>query len=298
MVSLDGLGRFWRRTKQALGGEATAPRPDGAFLSGVHRGEAGARGYRLYVPAAPAPARSARLLIMLHGCTQNPDDFALGSHMNAVAEARGWHVLYPRQSRLANLKACWNWFSPRDQTRERGEPAILAAMAREIMAERGLAKASVAGLSAGGAMALVLGVVAPDLVDAALSHSGVAPGAADTLASALDAMRRGPAALAHRPFAPRLMIVQGMADETVVPANADAIETALGAPGPAKIGETTENGRLVRRREVRDAQGRPATLTLRVEGLGHAWSGGTPPGSFVDPLGPDVSELFARFVEA
>jgi poly(hydroxyalkanoate) depolymerase family esterase len=297
MVSLDGLGRLWRRTKQMLGGAATAPRPTGAFLSGVHRGEAGARGYKLYVPAVPAPARSARLLVMLHGCTQNPDDFALGTRMNAVAEARGWHVLYPRQSRLANFKACWNWFSPRDQTGARGEPAILAAMARAVMAERSLTKASVAGLSAGGAMALLLGAVEPDLVDTALSHSGVAPGAADDLASALDAMRRGPGAIARRPFAPRLMIVQGMADETVAPANADAIEAALGAPGRARESETMENGRLVLRRTVAGAQGRPATLTLRIEGLGHAWSGGAPPGSFVDPLGPDVSELFARFIE-
>lgn len=282
---------------------APAPRPApagpaGEVVHGQYSGAPGARAYRLYIPSRPAPAADSRLVLMLHGCTQDPDDFALGARMDEAAEKRGWHVLYPAQTKAANFNKCWNWFSPAHQTRERGEPAILAAMTREIMAARDIRAACVAGLSAGAAMALVMGEVHPELFDAALSHSGIAVGGARDLPSALAAMKNGPEPLPARPYRPRLMIVQGMQDATVAPRNADVIEASVATAGEARVTRGEERGRAVERRAIPGPDGRDRLLSLRVAGLGHAWSGGAPGGSFVDPQGPDVSEAFARFVEA
>jgi poly(hydroxyalkanoate) depolymerase family esterase len=283
---------------------ASAPRPTpdasapGEVVAGQYAGAAGARAYRLYVPSRPAAPADSRLVLMLHGCTQDPDDFALGTRMDAVAEKRGWHVLYPAQTKSANFNKCWNWFSPNHQTGERGEPAILAAMTREIMAGRDIRAACVAGLSAGGAMALIMGDVHPELFDAVLSHSGIAAGGARDLPSALAAMKSGPEQLPARPSGPRLMIVQGADDRTVVARNADVIENAVETTAAPRRSSGEEAGRKVERRVVDGADGKPRVATLRISGLGHAWSGGAPGGSFVDPQGPNVSEEFARFVEA
>lgn len=279
---------------------ARRPRPDdlgpGAFLSGDYVGAAGARAYKLYAPTTPAPAPDSRVIVMLHGCTQNPDDFAAGTRMNAVCEARGWYALYPEQTKAANFNRCWNWFAPGDQSAQRGEPAILAAMTRKVMADHGLRHASVAGLSAGAAMAMILGDVDPELFDSVLAHSGLAAGAAHDLPSALAAMRSGPADLPARPYGPRVMIVQGMDDKTVAPRNADAIEAAIKGLRLARSSVDEDEGRAVDRREYHDDTGRLAVLSLRVDGLGHAWSGGSEAGTYADPRGPDASSAFARFV--
>jgi poly(hydroxyalkanoate) depolymerase family esterase len=299
----DGVSRVLRKAFGGLGlSRASKPRPSyvapGRFVDGRYTGSAGTRAYKLYVPTRPAAAKDSRLVVMLHGCGQTPNGFAAGTHMNVVAQERGWFALYPEQSKAANLTRCWNWFSPANQSGERGEPAILAAMAREIMAERDIRAACVGGLSAGAAMALILGETHPELFDAVLAHSGVAPGAARDLTSALAAMKTGAVDVAPRPFAPRLMLVHGLEDTTVAPPNADAIETFAARDGAKpRVGESVENGRTVERREVRDADGRLMIVSLRVAGLGHAWSGASAPADFFDPLGPDVSELFARFVE-
>lgn len=279
---------------------ARAPTPEeigpGLFLSGDYAGTPGARAYKLYVPTRPATGEDSRIVVMLHGCTQKPDDFAVGTRMNAVCEALGWFALYPEQTKAANFNRCWNWFQPSDQTALRGEPAIIAAMTRQIMADRDIRHASVAGLSAGAAMALILGDAHPELFDAVLAHSGVAAGAAHDLPSALAAMRSGPGVVAPRAYGPRVMIVQGLADKTVAPANADAIERAIAGLGIPQTIAYRDGGRAVERREYHDEAGRLAALSLRVEGLGHAWSGGSDAGTYADPRGPDASAAFAAFV--
>lgn len=297
-LGLDATLEVLRRGRLAPRVTPSDDAAPGEFLAGDYVGSAGTRAYRLYVPTRPAAPQDSRVVVMLHGCKQNADDFAAGARMNAVCERRGWFALYPEQTKVANLNRCWNWFLPADQTAQRGEPAILAAMTRQIMAERDIRHAAVAGLSAGAAMALILADVHPELFDAALAHSGVAVGAARDLRSALAAMREGAEPVPARPFTPRVMIVQGMADETVAPRNADVIEAAIsGDDDRARKTTAEEGGRKVERRERRDAQGRLAVLTLRVSDLGHAWSGGSSAGSFTDPKGPQASELFARFIE-
>lgn len=280
--------------------------PDGAqFLARSFTCTAGSRSYRLYVPAS-APDRPRGLVVMLHGCKQDPEDFAAGTGMNAVAEAYGLVIAYPRQSGADNASSCWNWFRPADQMRDRGEPSIIAGITKDIMWDFGLdrSRVFVAGLSAGGAMAAVMGQTYPDLYSAAGIHSGLAYGSANDVMSAFSSMRgdgglaSGPKRLAngHRL---RTIVFQGSADRTVHPSKADRI-VAAAAPTGAGCAVRRESGRsaggrIYTRTIVADPGGNPAVEYWLVEGAGHAWSGGHPSGTYTDPHGPDASCQMVRF---
>lgn len=284
---VDQLSRLRARQPES---DAPPEIPPGArFEARQHSGPNGARGYRLYIPAGPGAPQG--LILMLHGCTQTPEDFARGTAMNAVAERHGLIVAYPGQTRGHNAASCWNWFRPGDQRRGAGEPAILADLAREVAAEFGVPGGRVfaAGLSAGGAMAAVLGHACPDLFSAVGVHSGLAPGSAHDVPSALAAMRGETGG--GRPPAARTIILHGSADATVHPLNARHLFGA--ADGVGERGTTA--GRGWRRLAARDARGRPVRECWLIEGAGHAWSGGDPSGSHTDPAGPDASAEMARF---
>lgn len=265
-------------------------------------GSTGSRDYRLYVPATP-PRGPRSLLVMLHGCTQTAEDFALATGMNLLAERHGLVVAYPEQTGAHHRKACWNWYRPGDQRRGAGEPAILAEMTRALAAEFGIGtdRIFVAGLSAGGAMAAVMGETYPDLFAAVGVHSGVACGVAINLPSALGAMRGWPALFqrAATGQAPRRTIVlHGMADRAVHPANAGRIVAAAASGVEAEL----------RQEAGTSAGGRPYTVTVAtagegpalselwlIEGTGHAWSGGQPGCAYTDPAGPNASAEMVRF---
>lgn len=272
--------------------------PDGArFDDLTHRGAAGTLGYRLYVPSRPA-ARAMPLVVMLHGCTQTPEDFAAGTRMNAVAEAEGVLVAYPRQTRAANAQRCWNWFDPKDQGRDHGEPALIAGMVGDILASHGAdaSRVYVAGLSAGGAAAAILAQCYPDVFAAAGVHSGLAAGAAGDMAGAFAAMRGGGRVAPGR--AVPLIVFHGDRDHTVAPANGLAV--AAQARGGAVLAEEASRGRaeggLAFTRTVEtDAGGLPLVERWLVEGAGHAWSGGSAAGSYTEPRGPDASRAMLRF---
>ncbi|RVT84350.1 PHB depolymerase family esterase [Rhodobacteraceae bacterium CCMM004] len=259
--------------------------PDGArFTRHTHAGPHGRRDYLLYVPS-PRPEGHGALVMMLHGCTQSAEDFARGTAMNALAERHGLVVAYPEQARTENPQGCWSWFRPEDQTRERGEPALLAALAGEVAGAHACGdRVFVAGLSAGGAMAAILAETHPDLVVAAGVHSGLPAGSARDVASAFAAMN-GQAAPAPRPRkgAP-LIVFHGSADRTVVPANGAAL-----VPGAGIETSHSGQGRRWTRLTADDSE------LWRIEGLGHAWSGGDPAGSYTDAAGPDASAEMVRF---
>ena len=250
-----------------------------------HAGPAGSRHYTLYIPTDRTDGLRG-VVLMLHGCTQSPDDFARGTRMNDAAEKAGYIVAYPEQSRAHNLQSCWNWFRPEDQARGRGEPEILAGIARDLLAEFDLpqGRAFVAGLSAGGAMAAIMAEAYPDLFAAAGVHSGLPSGAASDVVSAFAAMR-GEGGARTRSGATPMIVFHGMADATVAPINGDRLVSGSGI-------ETRHAGNGRSWSRLIDSDG---SELWRVERAGHAWFGGDPAGSYADPLGPDASAEMLRF---
>ncbi len=278
----------------AIPEEAPKVPPGASFLRRSHAGPEGARDYRLYIPSCGA-AQVRGLIVMLHGCTQTPEDFARGTGMNAEAEKARFAVAWPEQTRTHNMQSCWNWFETGHQSAARGEPAILAALTRALCAEFDVppARCFVAGLSAGGAMAAILGESHPDLFGAIGVHSGLPAGAAQDMVSAFSAMRGQGGGRAAAASGPRLIVLHGDADRTVDVSNAHRIVGAGGhaADGHAQLGR----GRAFRRSLHRDAEGRVRAECWIISGAGHAWSGGSASGSYTDPSGPDASKEMLRF---
>ena len=279
-----------RHTKVAdPGNEPTAS--VGTFSAGKFALGTDARAYKLFVPAGFSDQRLP-LIVMLHGCTQDPDDFARGTRMNLLAQESGALVLYPAQAQRSNTSRCWNWFQPGDQRRDAGEPALLAAMTRQIMDTHPVDpdRVHVTGLSAGGAMAAILGREYPELYASIGVHSGLPPGAAHDIPSAFAAMKSAPAGSQQIPKTP-VIVFHGDSDKTVHPQNGEHI---LGGDG-ARSTETGAAGRGYTRTLIKDADGRVRAEHWLVHGAGHAWSGGSSEGSYADALGPDASREMLRF---
>ncbi|MEM7642192.1 MAG: PHB depolymerase family esterase [Pseudomonadota bacterium] len=247
----------------------------------------GARAVRLHVPASVRAEGAAGLIVMLHGCGQDPDDFARGTGMDRLGEAHRLVMVWPGQDRSANAQNCWTWFEP-GQTGRAGEAAIIAEIARDLGAEFGVpeGRTFVAGLSAGGAMAAAVAAGYPEVFAAAGVHSGLAPGSARDLTSAFAAMRGDGAAHQAGPTRP-VILFHGDADRTVAPAAADwALRGVDGVTSERRDGAVRHAGRT--------ADGHPVEV-WRIAGAGHAWSGGDPAGSYAVASGPDASAQMVRF---
>jgi poly(hydroxyalkanoate) depolymerase family esterase len=278
--------------------------PEGArFIEGTYSNAAGSRAYRLFIPTGyqgqPLP-----LVVMLHGCTQSPDDFAAGTRMNFIAEEQTCFMVYPAQHSGANQAKCWNWFRTADQQRGRGEPSLIAGITRQIMCDYSVdpKRVYVAGLSAGAAAAAIMGATYNDLYAAIGVHSGLACGAASDLPSAFVAMREGGGSddrviLGDGPPVPTI-VFHGDRDITVHPNNGDQILE--------QFTRTTSTQKKVHRGRVpgghaytrtiyTDASGRGIFEHWNIHGAGHAWSGGSPAGSYTDPRGPDATREMLRF---
>lgn len=297
------------KSEQAGGNETARP---GAFTPGHFTHHAGARDYKLYLPSG-YHGQALPLVVMLHGCTQNPDDFAAGTGMNRLAEEQLFGVLYPAQPMTANSSKCWNWFKAEDQQREGGEPAILAGMTRQIIDTYGFdgSRVYVAGLSAGGAMATTLAMTYPDLYAAVGVHSGLPHGVAQSLPDALGAMKGGVGPAGGKSRASGwssevpAIIFHGDHDTTVHPCNADRVAAQYAASGRAgeaagSASVSVEQGRVSHghaytRTTHHDVKGEPRLEQWRVTGAGHAWSGGSEKGSYTDPKGPDAAKEMLRF---
>lgn len=272
-----------------------------SFTAGSHSEGAVRRDFKLYTPPG-AGERALPLLVMLHGCTQNPDDFAAGTAMNALARTEGFYVLYPAQSQQANPQRCWNWFKHNHQQRGRGEPALLAGMTREVMARCNVDpdRVYVAGLSAGGAMAAILGDAYPDLFAAVGIHSGLATSAATDLPSALGAMKSGNGKPRAQASGVATIVFHGDADGTVHPGNgAQIIAASVGHAGAPEADQVkTPGGRSSTRHVYRNPEGEVIAEHWLVHGSAHAWSGGSTQGSYTDARGPDASAEMLRFFMA
>jgi len=277
--------------------------PEGAkFIDGTYSNKAGSRTYKLFVPSSYRQGQPLPLVVMLHGCTQSPDDFAAGTRMNFIAEGQNCLVVYPAQPSSANPSKCWNWFRAADQRRDEGEPSLIAGITRRVMLDYSVdpKRVYVAGLSAGGAAAAVMAATYSDLYAAVGIHSGLAHGAATDMPSALVAMRQGSKGgrqtVAGGPMIPTI-IFHGDRDTTVHPDNgAQVVEHAIG---------TTTTRKKVHRGQIPGGHGYTRTTHAHgereilehwnVHGAGHAWSGGSPAGSYTDGEGPDATKEMLRF---
>jgi poly(hydroxyalkanoate) depolymerase family esterase len=279
-------------------GEAAANEPVlGDFVARRFGNAAGSRNYKLYLPTTPND-KPMPLIVMLHGCKQDPDDFAAGTRMNELAQRHGFLVAYPEQPRAANGSSCWNWFQVSDQGRDSGEPSILAGIVGDIAAHHPVdaRRVFVAGLSAGAAMAVILGVTHPDVFAAVGVHSGLPYGAASDVGSAFAAMAGAAAATPRtRGVGVATIVFHGDKDSTVSAANSDRIvDHAIKASAPGLERITTPAAGFTRT-EYRHADGRTQIEQWLVHGGAHAWSGGSAKGSFASPNGPDASAEMVRF---
>ncbi len=245
---------------------------------------------------------------MLHGCLQDPDDFALGTRMNELAEERRIFVLYPEQSEAANQTRCWNWFNAANQRRDQGEPSIIAGMTREVIASYNIdaRRVYIAGMSAGGAMAAIMAATYPELYAAVGIHSGLPYGAAQNFLAAMAAMKDG-AAIGTRLLSKGipLIVFHGDQDIMVNARNGEQLvsqwlgDSALNRTQDTSTAQAREgNGRAFTRTRYHDVAGRALAENWLVHDAGHAWSGGGSAGSFTDSAGPDASREMLRFFSA
>ena len=279
----------------------------------------------VYVPEGIGVDTPAPLVCMLHGCTQDPETFAAATRIAAAADRHGFVAVLPGQERGDNAMRCWNWFEPQQRSRGRGEPAALVGIVGQMLGETepriDPGRVFVCGLSSGGAMAAILAATYPDVFAAAAIHSGLAYGSASDVSSAYAAMANGApdaaaqgraayAAMGRHARAVPTIVVHGSADRTVAPVNAHQVleqtmtANRLAAPDcrmlqpdrPATVVAGHADGGLAyTRSRWNDLRGNLVHELVLVDGLGHAWSGGLPGGSYTDPRGPDATDAIARF---
>lgn len=287
-----------------------------------------ARDYLVYVPPGYSRLRRAPLLVLCHGCRQTPGELASLASLAERADREGWLVLMPHQAEAANRWHCWNWFDT-NTSRGAGEAAIVAA---QIIAVRRRYRARrervwVVGMSAGAALAAVLGLRYPRLVRGVLAHSGLACGAASAPVTAMTVMRHGPdndvariadearASQREPPQPVALLVIHGDRDDVVAAANGVGLvdqylrfnahpagragyQPAASLPASDAFAHETSGDRYGARIDDWNIDGRVVVRHVMVEGLGHAWSGGDSRYAYADPLGPDALDLFARFAGA
>ena len=279
----------------------------GKFVDGTYSNTAGTRTYKLYIPRSYI-GQAVPLIIMLHGCTQNSVDFAAGTHMNVFAEGKTFLVAYPEQVSSANNSKCWNWFQPANQQRGMGEPSLIAGITRQIMNSYhiDINRVYVAGMSAGGAMAVIMAATYPDLYAAVGVHSGLAYCAAHDVRSGFAAIRRGAGQSAHQlTTVIPLIAFHGDHDTTVSPINTDHLldqwlhaishEQGRSAHNTKVERGQVAGGRAYTRSIYHDANGHAIVEKWLVHHVGHVWSGGSSDGSFTDPRGPNASIELLRF---
>lgn len=313
-----GGGRGLAGQVQRASAKRLKPPPGkGDWIAGMAVGAGGARGYHLFRPAGlkPLPGERLPLMVMLHGCAQTGRDFAASTRMNALAARGRFLVLYPEQDRLAHPHGCWNWYERRSGKADAEAATLMAAVDQACLlyaADR--ERVALVGLSAGASMAALMATRYPQRFRAVVMHSGVAPGAAKSSATALGAMRGknvppmpatavGKAIGAAAVFAtlPPLLVLHGDADAVVVPSNGVNTAMVWAAAVGAKPGVAREVQRGKRRpMRVTDFKrlGRTVITLCEIEGLDHAWSGGAAKISFSDPEGPDATRMAWAFASA
>ena len=301
-------------------------REQGSWEKHTYHANAGRREYYVYTPAHYQPGSAVPLLVMLHGCDEGPRDFAASTQMNELADQQHFIVVYPRQTIGDQPLKCWTWYNAANQCRDRGEAALLAGITQAVQHNTARwtidpQRVYVAGLSAGAAMAVILGATYPDLFAAIGVHSGLEYHAATTGPGAVQAMQdRGPdplqqghvayQAMGHAARVVPTIVFHGTHDLAVHPVNGDQVvqqwmETdRLVSQGAytARFDKPSSDqrrrapgGRSYRVKTWTDASGKVVQAYWTVEGMGHAWSGGRARMPYSDPHGPNASLAMYQF---
>lgn len=306
----------------------TAHASSGTFQQFTFNGSAGSRPYFVYTPVDYQTSEVVPLIVMLHGCTQTPADFAAGTQMNALADQKQFIVVYPQQTSSNNSSECWNWFLPADQARGSGEPAIIAGIVQTVEQTTSMwsidpNRVYVAGMSAGAAMSVIMGATYPDIFAALGEESGLEYQAATSLNAAFTAQSNGgpsPSQQGQAAFnamgnfarvVPTISF-QGTSDTTVAPINGDQIvqqwmqtdhlasnntyNASFNSPTSSTNGQVPgSQGRAFTTQTWNDSNGNEIQEYWKVTGMGHAWSGGSTAGSFTDPNGPSATNAMYTF---
>jgi poly(hydroxyalkanoate) depolymerase family esterase len=290
----------------------------GTWHEFVYNGQAGSRPYFVYTPVNYHPGEAVPLFVMLHGCTQTPTDFAAGTRMDELADAHQFIVVYPQQTLANNAAACWNWFMPANQIRGSGEPAILAGIVEAVEANTSQwtidrNRVFVAGVSAGAVMSVILGATYPDLFAAIGIVAGLEYPAGQTSTSGLDPGKAGEMAYQAMGSYARVvptLVFQGSADPVVAPINGDMVveqwmetdhlashdsyDASFANPSQSITASPPASHPFIERLWD-DSSGHEVQEYWVAIGAGHAWTGGSPAGTFTDPLGPNLSQILYRF---
>jgi poly(hydroxyalkanoate) depolymerase family esterase len=296
-----------------LGASAASAEPTAGNLSrGSYTSSAGTLSYETYVPASYKQGSQMPLIVALHGCTQTADNFRTQTRFDDLAASKGFIVVYPEQSKANNNLTCWNWFQQADMQRGSGEPSLIAGITKTVQAKYGVDpnKVYVGGLSAGGAMAAVMGATYPDIyaaigVGSGCEYSAGAPCAGYQSADPEQAGKSAHQAMGTNARVLPFIVFQGDQDTTVPPVNAqqavragqvmadladDGDENGSIPTGAAKVvNGQAPGGESYTVSFYNDGTGKELAQYWLVHGMGHAWSGGDASQQFSDPKGPDES---------
>jgi poly(hydroxyalkanoate) depolymerase family esterase len=299
----------------------------GTWVNGSVTNASGSRNYRIWIPTSYSGKSARPLVMMLHGCTQTPDDFAAATQMNSIADKDNFLVVYPEQPATANALRCWNWFEASQQSRDQTEPSLLAEIVSTVgkTYKTDARRVYVAGISAGGAMAIIMAATYPELFAAVGVHSGLAYKAATSLTEARPAMAaagadptrlgqlafEAPANSGNSKHLMRVIVFQGTKDGAVSPANADRIisqwaktndliddakdNNSVDDVADGKQEGTIASGYSFKLEVYNDHAGKPLMEKWIVDEMKHAWSGGAAGVPYSDPKGPDASKEMWRF---
>jgi poly(hydroxyalkanoate) depolymerase family esterase len=262
------------------------------FLEKSFVSKYGNRDYKIYIPQKNAT--SPGLIVMLHGCTQNPDDFAIGTQMNILAEEENMIILYPKQSSSYNQSKCWNWF--KDDGTSIGESKIISEMTKSVINEYDINPEDVyvAGMSAGGAMAVILATQYPDLYKAAGIHSGLPYKAATNINMALYSMKNGRDKSLDIKIKTPMIVFHGNKDETVAIKNAEQIISDIVFSYSEKVSTVVESTNTYTVTSYKEKEKLLAEYWV-IKNKGHVWSGGDAKGSYTSATGPNASKEMMRF---
>jgi poly(hydroxyalkanoate) depolymerase family esterase len=294
---------------------ATANAAAGTAFAGLYANLAGARSFHGYVPSSYRPGTPLPLLVALHGCAEYFGELEPLSGFTTLAEERGFIVVYPEQSVLANPGKCWNWFLDGNQHRGRGEPSIIAGITNWVRSRYTVdsRRIFVSGPSAGGVMANIMAVAYPDVFAAAGLVAGCEYSCDVTGLTPPEIQGdKAYAEMGSRTRQVPLIVFQGTADVVVPPATAGRVlrqwvRTDDLAPDGVVDGDVdavadvvapgqVPDGRSYTRSVYRAADGRDLIEIVIIDGAGHAWPGGN--GLFGDPAGPDASAMQWDFFAA